>query len=409
MIQRFDAHRDMLIRIVGGSDTNERIDHYRNGWASQARWYDTGRMGYVMLTATSDAMVIRTYRQGDEERILPMFREIFGVERSLEHWIWKYRDNPFGQLSIAIAEDVHGSLAAHFSGYAVPMAAMTSKGRRFISYQGGDTMTHPAFRGAGIGNNSVLARTARCFYKAFCEGQTPFIYGFNTGVIRKLGERFLGYEYLPEIPFHTLKVGAIGSPSSWGNALWRLKGFSVDNVTGITDEYAQFFERVGGHYGMLVQRNDRYLRWRYMDCPDGVHHFYVLRRWGNIVGWGVFRRKMDVLAWGDALFDPAHLGGLEFFLSHVIRYENEAIGPATSGAEPGAACVDPAGGMSIGRIEAWFSPNPAWWSEALGRIGFVVEREPHNLSPCVRRFTEEFTMETLASKWYYTWGDSDLF
>lgn len=404
MIRRFDTHREMLIHYIGQADTAERIDHYRKGWGSQAEAYETGQMGYAMVAATRDPLFIRTYRPGDEDRILPMFREIFHAERSLEHWRWKFRDNPFGALPIAVSEDETGTLAAHFCGYAVPMASMGGNRLRFVTYQGGDTMTHPAFRGAGIGKDSVLARTARCFYTAFCEGKTPFIYGFNTGVIRKLGERFLGYEYLPQIPFHVLDAEAIACPTSWGKILWHMKGFSVDKVSRITDEYTPFFERVGGHYGILVERNARYLQWRYVECPDGVHHVYALRRWGKLVGWGVFRQRGEVLQWGDALFDPGAIDALGFFLSEVLRLTasdwQKKVVPRD---------VDPPGKTApVTRMEAWFSPNPAWWSEALGRAGFAVEREPLNLFPCVKRFDQAFDMETLASKWYYTWGDSDL-
>ncbi len=409
MIRRFDAHRDMLIQTIGGADTARRIDHYRNGWKAQAGWYETGRMDYAVLGATRDELVIRTYRSGDEGRILPMFREIFHVDRSLAHWQWKFQDNPFGTRAIAVAEDEQGRLAAHFCGYAVPVVAALGQRRRFVSYQGGDTMTHPAFRGTGIGKNSALARTAQCFYTAFCEGKTPFIYGFNTGVIRKLGERFLGYEYLPEVPYHVLGARRLGVSSILERILWRIRGFSVERETRITDEYAPFFEKVSPNYGLLVERNDRYLRWRYLACPDGVHRIYALRRWGKLVGWGVFRRKGEVLAWGDALFDPAQVVALGFFLSEVIRCENETGALTEMGAEPGAGPTEPAGRKVIGRIEAWFSPNPAWWTQLLGSIGFTLEPEPYNLFPCIKRFSDDFDMQILGAQWYYTWGDSDLF
>ena len=268
-------------------------------------------------------------------------------------------------------------------------------------------MTNPAFRGAGIGKDSVLARAARCFYTAFCEGKTPFIYGFNTGVIRKLGERFLGYEYLEGVPFHVLDVDRLGGYAGWRAWLHRMKGFSVERVDRITEEYSRFFERVCPAYGILTERGVSYLKWRYLDCPDGVHRMYAFRRWGRLMGWGVFRRKEEVLLWGDALFDPKTIDELGFFLSEVIRAENRAAAEKRAAAAVGQSGAVLAGAIS--RIEAWFSPNPAWWFEALSWVGFVVEQEPHQLFPCVRRFSEDFDLKTLGAMWYYTWGDSDLF
>ena len=127
------------------------------------------------------------------------------------------------------------------------------------------------------------------------------------------------------------------------------------------------------------------------------------------MGWGVFRRKEEVLLWGDALFDPKSIDELGFFLSEVIRCENKVGGKTVMGAGMGSGLADPSDGKAADRIEAWFSPNPVWWTEALRRIGFSVEPEPHHLFPCARRFSEEFDMRTLDKHWYYTWGDSDLF
>ena len=201
MIQRFEKHKDRLVRTVASLDAPDRIQHYQEGWKLQKSWYRTGQMEYELITARKDRIVMRSYLKGDENLILPLFNQVFGTERSLSHWVWKFRDNPFGSYKIALADSMDRLLAAQYCGYPVPIYSTMGKKGSFLSYQIGDTMTNPAFRGVGLGKSSILARIVHYFYELFCEGQVPFVYGFNTGVIRKLGERFLGYEYISGIPY----------------------------------------------------------------------------------------------------------------------------------------------------------------------------------------------------------------
>lgn len=85
-------------------------------------------MGHETFTPKRDNFSIRSYTPGDEDKIVPMFQEIFGVQRSCEHWYWKYRDNPLGShyISLAVAED--GCPAAHYGGYPVMLYLKTDKG-----------------------------------------------------------------------------------------------------------------------------------------------------------------------------------------------------------------------------------------------------------------------------------------
>ena len=151
MIQRFDQCRNELIRTIKAPDTADRVAHYKQGWQSQKTWYEANKMGYELITALKDDLILRPYQEGDEDRILGLFHQVFGTARSLSHWHWKFRDNPFGSYKIAVAHSADGSLAANFCGYPVPVFSTVGTDASFLSYQIGDTMTNPAFRGSGFG------------------------------------------------------------------------------------------------------------------------------------------------------------------------------------------------------------------------------------------------------------------
>jgi hypothetical protein len=354
-------------------------------WRRRAGEFAAGRLGYHLVAARRDRHLVRAYRDGDEAAIVPMFREVFGVERTMEHWYWKYRDCPWGRHLIAEAVDRDGVLAGHYAGYPVPFHFAAHGGREFLSHQIGDTMTRLSARQSGLGKQGVLARMAAYYYARFGTG-VPFVYGFNTGHIRKLGERYLGYEYIDAVARWARPAAGTGVPARGRLRAW-WQGYSVTELASAGAETTELFERVKGSYGLLVRRDAEYLRWRYLECPDRRHRVLALRRRGVLVGWGVFSRRGTDLVWGDALVDRRCLEAMHLLLEH------------------GAARLFP----GVERVWGWFAPHPEWWAAWLDAAGFVRERDPDDLAPGFYFLADTVTRRHLAEVWYYTYGDSDLF
>ncbi len=327
------------------------------------------------------AVEIRRYRPGDEGPILELFREVFRVERSLEHWRWKFQDDPWGRERISTGW-VDGELAAHYSGYPVPFYL---NGLEKVVYQVGDTMTNPRFRHIGRRRTNLLVRTADHFYSRFCQGKIPFFYGFNTGKIHKFGRLFLRYE--PVVPVEVWRVAVEELPPPSRLKGW-LCGYRVQRVEQVPREVDELFRRVAHRYGFLTARTAVYLNWRYCDCPDQDYRCYLVRRRGRCVGFWVLKLQGRGLLIGDALFED--LGAARWSLSVLTR---ELIGQ----------------GMELEHLKGWFGEWPPWWAELLKDMGFRREPEEHGLKMVVIRFEEEPTPERLARSLYYTWGDSDLF
>lgn len=336
--------------------------------------------------AKKDSIFIRSYMHGDEDSILPMFRRVFNADRTIEHWYWKFRDNPFGTHKIAVAVGEDDVLAANYSGYPVPFYSSVGGPEEFLSFQIGDIMTSPEFRSRGLGLTSVLSRIATYFYNEFCVDNVPFIYGFITGKHKKFGERFLRYQYMSLVPYHVLDLTK-SSLKPFGRIKSLMNGLSVEEVSGVASEYDLFFERVCDYYGMLVKRNSSYLKWRYLDCPDNVHRVFAVRRFGKLVGWSVFSNKEKVLIWGDALFERKYAYAVSFMLDYLLKHIF----------------------MDMTGIEGWFSPVPEWWTDLLRDAGFQVMKEPNELVSGVTLFESTSTLEFLKNHFYYTMGDSDLF
>ena len=333
---------------------------------------------------TKDDIIVRAYQEGDEALILPLFREVFQTQRSLEHWQWKYRDNPFGRHKIAVAFTPEGALAGQYAGYAVPFYASVGNMGEFVSLQIGDIMTAPQFRKSG--KKSVLNRNISYFCQKFCVDQIPFMYGFITGKHRKIGEQHLSYQTVSHVPYHVLDLSQV-KINHTGRIKKIVSGLSIEKVTDIGPEYDLFFEKVCKEYPLLIKRGTSYLKWRYLACPDQAYRFFAVKRFGKLIGWSVFSIREDVLIWGDALFQRQYAGAVSLMLEHILHDQRP----------------------EVKRVEGWFSSIPEWWTQALRHAQFQVKPEPNGLVCDVAVFDERFTRQFLKNHFYFAMGDSDLF
>ena len=354
----------------------------------------------VVIEARADDHVVRSYRDGDESAILRLFAQSFAPGRSLDHWNWRYRDNPFGTLAISAAIAPGGELVAHYAAYPVPFRrSRAGRSETVLCHQVGDTMTDRHHRHVGRGPTSLLGRTARHFYARRCDGKVAFNYGFNTGNIQRFSQLFVGARKVWDIEVwgaHAEGLRLARPRRFRPYRVTRVSGGGLDGNLGET--FDRFFEQVAPHYGLLVERRQPYLVWRYLRCPDVDYRLFRVDRGGKLVGWGVTRVDGDRVVLGDALFDPEHVEGFDALL-RTIGVE----APARGGAAEAAAA-----GEKLPHIEGWFARHPAWWSDRLAGLGFVAAPQSQGLGMVFVPFLE-CPEEELRSSYYLTMGDSDLF
>lgn len=357
--------------------------------------------GAVLLVARPARHRVRPYREGDEDAILDLFSRAFHHSRSLERWRWEYAENPFGNHRISVAVDEEGRLLAHYAGYPVRFwsdAGLAGSGPRTLScLQIGDTMTAPEARRIGRRRTSLLTRTVQHFYAAWCHGRVAFNFGANTGKIQRFSRRTAGARRLEAVPFHARPLPGPRFPAPMGRAAL-LGGWRVERADGFDERFDALWRRCRGAYGLLVQRDRRYLAWRY--ATPGVAYFvWTVSRWGRLVGWSVFRQEAprpearegepagERLIWGDALFDPRYPRAPAVLLSRV------ASDPVHRRARS---------------VEGWLTGRPAWWGRIVRDLGFRPEPEPEDLGFVYVPF-EVDPAEAFARHLYYTKGDTDLF
>ena len=321
---------------------------------------------------------VRESREGDETAILDLFARSFPHDpRSLGHFRWKYREDPFGSERISLAFEDGARLIGHYAGYAVPFRAF---GKDVLAHHIGDTMTEVSVRHVGRGPTSILGRTALHFYDRFCENKVAFNFGFNVANIQKFSLRFLRSDRVEPVTYRVARpLPPITRTERW------LRGYSLEIVRETTAEWDELFERVAPAYRFCVRRNAAYVRWRYLQCPHVPYIVVAIRKWRHLVGWIVFRLRENRFTWGDALFDPDFGDAPEVLLRHVLPSH------------------------PVDFLEAWFPPRPQWFDAILANLGFENRPEPQDLSLMCVPFAWPDVVERMRADLYYTWGDGDLF
>jgi hypothetical protein len=329
-----------------------------------------------------EEFLTRAYERGDETAILGLFHKVFHTGRTLEHWRWKYLENPLrnGCISLTFAQD--GTLVAHYAGYGTRwIDARHSKPRALEALQIGDTMTAPGYRHVGRGPTSLLGRTVAHFYATFCTHQVAFNYGFNTANIQKFSLRFVNAHRAEAIGYWVCD-----RPQPLRSRRFPFSRYRAAPFAAADERWDELFHRVAHGYGVLACRDQAAVRWRFLNCPDPGLRPWAAWRGSKLVAWAVFRRDGENLCWGDSLVDPEHPGAARELLRAALAQEEPA--PAS--------------------LSAWFPPRPGRWARWLEDHGFRRRREPNDLALMCVPFLEPDCEDVLRAS-YYAQGDGDLF
>lgn len=306
------------------------------------------------MPVDGNAETVRRSKREDIPALQALFLEAFGHERPAEIWEWKYFDNPRGHAGFVC--QAGDRIVAHCAG--LP-ARFRDFERSFTAYASVDFMSSPTYAG-GVGGGGVFVRTVRRFYGDCCgAGGAPLLYGFPGERHRILGERLLGYR--PVEVVNDLRL----EPKGGGGEIRPLGAGDL-----------RVFTRVP--LSMGVERDEMYLRWRYLDHPINRYGVVIVRGFFGRARIGAVVREGD-----DGVVYLMEVGG-SFSRSNVSRLV-QALG-------------------SLGRpVVGWGSPrNPV--GRLLVEEGFEAVPRDHRLE--VRLFYERPTPRE--GEMYYTLGDYDV-
>ena len=229
------------------------------------------------------AVEVRPYADADEPAVLSLLRRTLGEgptgARTSAAFRWKHLDNPFGRSTMFVAED-----AGRIVGFRALLAWRFRVGGATVrAMRPVDTATDPGMQGRGV------FRTLTVTALAAVGGTTDLVFNTPNDAsgpgYAKLGWRSVGTIPVRIVPRRPLRVAA-RAPFAWE----------------VLDELPPDLVAIDGVDGLVTDRTDRYLRWRYADAPLG-YRAVVARVGGETVGIGVFRVRPRGRLWESTVSD----------------------------------------------------------------------------------------------------------
>ncbi|HEX5051551.1 MAG TPA: hypothetical protein VFZ65_07265 [Planctomycetota bacterium] len=222
----------------------------------------------------SDPITIRPYQPGDEVSLLVGHNLTFAPPRSMAHWLWKFRDNPTGQVHTMVAEH---ETAGIVGAYVTLPVTFTIEGKHRLAGQCVDLFVLPDHRRHGP-RPGLFVNLALAHYELWGgkgEHQNSFHYGWPIATWR-IGQKYLRYEIVRDWDFLFRELPPGGFPAratSTALEVRRVQRFDAD-----TDLLWADFEK---GTQLAIVRDARYLNWRYADAHDVAYELYECRETGS--------------------------------------------------------------------------------------------------------------------------------
>ncbi|SCY49107.1 GNAT family N-acetyltransferase [Alkaliphilus peptidifermentans] len=245
--------------------------------------------------------LVREYKIGDENQILELFNSTFNMNRSMEHWYWKFRDNPFNTSIIALAEE-----DKHIIGQCTLLPSLMKIGdHNIMGGQSIDAMIHKNHRRRGYYEKLSLYS-----YELGMERNIPFRYSFPSpstleGIIRKLGGTLVC-----NIPVYIqiYNVNSFASIFIKNQGLARLLSqpltaflkiikrskikkrltYDIKKVNEFDSSFDELWDKYKDMYSNLSIRSSNYLNWRIRNHPDIEYQVFSATE-NNLKGYIVLK------------------------------------------------------------------------------------------------------------------------
>jgi hypothetical protein len=320
---------------------------------------------------------MRPYRAGDEGQINDGFNEVFGVQRSLEEWRWK-----FGEVGVSsaimLALEASAGVVAQYAAILVPIQV---GGLEVRAGQIVDVYSRRQAR-EGLAAARVFRGTVRRFVTEFCApGRLAVTYGFpgprHLSLVR-LGVGKHGETEITPQPVQVWVRSAKVRGRLWSHHEVR-EGFDASSLDTL-------WAMAGARYSVGVVRNASWISRRFVGRPGVEYIHLVVRRRGVVRACAVVRPGAPVTALAELVWDGEAPGALMAL--------DRAVGQVARGA--GAE-----------RVEMWLAGD-ARAEEVFTACGWMPGPQPDGLHMVGYTFDPRLDPTSFAGNFYLTMSDADL-
>jgi len=262
----------------------------------------------------AQTFTIRPYRPGDEEQIVELLEIVFegwphfdlGCS-PLDHWIWKFKDNPL-HMNLIILAEAGGKIIGCDHAF---ITRIKVGERVLLSRQGVDAAVHPDFRGIGVYSKMkklkiemdsklnlgfVYWATMNPIFKKSFEREDRLEFPHPVIEMNRILDVDLHVKksatrkaWLKKYGFYALKTLKKIEGVYYGSTSKSRSKFEISGVERFDDRIDAFWQSVKDSYSFVTERSREYLNWRYCDPRGGNYIIKKAEEDEHLVGYIVLR------------------------------------------------------------------------------------------------------------------------
>ena len=271
-----------------------------------------------------DSPIIDFYKNGDEIRVVQLLEEVFNEwpnfdlsGSSLDHWMWKHKDNPYGKGIISVGrmnEEIISCL--HYIRMKIKIGSQVVT----IS-QGTDAAVHKNYRRMGLYTNMKnLLYNVMLNENIFCScslDSKPILLQSAKRSIPRLPSEVRMFKFIKDPGRYfqhkdrsSLKNFTYNIGYRSLNIFQRLlkRKYATNNSGNIVIEFSSkfnssfhdFWKEIRGHYEFILERDASFMNWRLQDERAGKYIIFQAKEKDELVGYTVLRINR---------FEPSNLVG----------------------------------------------------------------------------------------------------
>ena len=298
---------------------------------------------------------VRMYEEGDETGFLKLFNLVFSSQLNVKHWLWKYKNNPFGFIQTVTECD--GQIVGHMGLVPVDMKVGDSVVR---GAQAVELAVHPRFRRQGM-----FLEIGKTLMKEAAEEAIPIVYGvpnepayhghikygwFYVGripvlikflsvsgllsfllvkfyyFIRRRHSPVSGKENIRPFPFLISLLGWMSSfPSIRKHKSVRTlatESFLIRQVSSFDSRVDDLWDYAAKSLTFGIVRKRRYLTWRYFEKPYSDYKVFFAEKDGSLKGYVILSIEKP---WNWGMISLKKLGYIVDILAVSKKVANHLI------------------------------------------------------------------------------------
>ncbi len=267
----------------------------------------------------------RSFKDGDEGKIVGLYNKVTGRNRTVQQHQWEWLNSPIKRKSIWVIEDQNSNEIIGHHGL-IP-TQISFNGCAYVVGKTENTIIDPDLAGNGMyflyekkffeeASNlfDMLATTSakgvlgkirrRLNYKAVGKYEVYFTLCKNKNLRHGIAQALNGLGW-PQLMV-TVSKYVIGFLAGIISLLWKSRKAkwrditcqSIFNIDDYDQEINDFWQKNKDKFGITIDRNSDFLRWRVFDNPNVNYRFIQARDSVELLGYIILKVKNGAVRYG---------------------------------------------------------------------------------------------------------------